>query len=87
MASGKSARQRKYILFTLSFLFLFIISFVLLFRKLRDALPPTEIGAQKIVGYAQYFGYPLSLDAMIFFLFISVPVIVAIVMKMKSKNR
>ncbi len=51
------------------------IVFLLAFRYLRDNAMIPEINKNKIIGYSQYFGYPLYLDTIIFFVFILYPVI------------
>lgn len=39
----------------------------LFFRSLRSYFPIPPIGSEKIVGFAQYNGYPLFFDTFLFF--------------------
>lgn len=78
MVLGKSIELRRFfkqktisfLFISLIFSFFLTICLVLSFRAIRDSLPPTKIENQKIVGYSQYFGYPLYLDTIVFFIFI-----------------
>lgn len=65
------------------YVFLGVMLFVILvmclgifFRTIRDTLPPPIIDRTHIVGYTHYFGYPFSMDTVIFFLFISFPIVI-----------
>jgi hypothetical protein len=51
-----------------------LFTFLIFFRKIRDALPPPIINQTKIIGYTHYFGYPFLLDTVVFFFFIFFPV-------------
>lgn len=64
------------------FILLILASVVLSFRTLRDLLPNPKIGVDTSIGYAQYFGYPLYLDSMIFFIIVFSPVIYFIFLKL-----
>ncbi|HVT00823.1 MAG TPA: hypothetical protein VHE53_01145 [Patescibacteria group bacterium] len=50
-----------------------IISFT--FKDIRNSFPPTPIVANQIVGYSQYFDYPLYFDSLFFLVLILLPVI------------
>lgn len=77
MANSKSIKLRIYKtgVITISsciffFLFLFICS-----KYIRQSLPPPQILDNKIVGFSQFFGYPLYFDFYLFFLILFIPVI------------
>jgi len=68
------------------FIFIFLLGiFFIFFRKIRDALPPSIIGKSAVVGYAQYFGYPFYLDAVVFFIILLHPVLVFLLLKFFEK--
>jgi hypothetical protein len=46
---------------------------IVLLRHIRAFFPYPEIFSIKIVGYAQYFGYPLYFDTIYIFLLILMP--------------
>jgi len=96
MAEGKLIRLGKvffrqkigfFLLLNLFFLFFLTIVLGLSFRKIRDSLPPPEIGTQKIIGYIHYFGYPFHLDTVIFFLVILPPLLIGLLVRLKVKNK
>ncbi|GEM_PF-3172532 len=66
--------------------FALVIVFISSFRIVRDALPPTRIGNEKIIGYTQYFGYPFYLDTVIFFIFIFYSVVFFLIIKLLRKK-
>jgi hypothetical protein len=80
------SRTIVYLSLNILFLFLFILFMGLFFRRIRDSLPPTEIGSQKIVGYTQFFSYPFNLDTFIFFIFILSPVAIGLIFYLKDKR-
>ena len=49
---------------------------IILLRPVRSLFPLPEIGSDKIIGYSQYFGYPLSFDTLYFSILILVPLLV-----------
>lgn len=49
--------------------------FLVSFKKIRSLLPPPEINSNKLIGFAQYFGYPLYFDTIFFFFLIFVPIL------------
>lgn len=53
----------------------FILLFFLTFKQIRLFFPIPSINESKIVGYAQYEGYPLLFDTIFFVLFIIVPLL------------
>lgn len=60
------------------FLYIAIIYLIILvsFRQLRSLFSPSKVIEGEIVGYAQYFGYPLYFETIIFFIFILSPIII-----------
>ena len=55
-----------------------ILVLIILLRPIRSLFPMPAIGADKIVGYAQYFGYPLSFDTLFFFALMLIPLLVIV---------
>lgn len=71
-------KKNRIIFLKLSFLWISGIIFVaFLFRSLRNVLPPPAIDYEKIVGYSQYFGYPLASDFITYFILLLLPIISA----------
>lgn len=63
-------------------------SFLLInFKKIRAIFPPPEIEANKLIGFAQYFGYPLYFDTIFFFFLIFTPVLTFIFLYFIFKNK
>lgn len=56
---------------SLIFGFLMLISF----KRIRGLFPIPDINSEKIIGYAQYYGYPLYFDTLLFFSFLLVPAV------------
>ena len=67
------------------YIFIFSIFFLFSFKLIRNLMPPPMIGKDKIVGYAQYFGYPIYFDAVVFLLFLSMPALAALVILTRQK--
>ncbi len=59
------------------------------FKKIREFFPPSEIGSQKIIGYAQYSGYPFNFDTIYFGILIFAPLIAfgMVIIRKKWINR
>ncbi len=66
------------------FIFLFFIIGVsaVCFRYLRNIFSNHQIAKSASVGYAQYFGYPLYLDSILFFVIVFSPIIFYIIVKL-----
>ncbi|MBI2613663.1 MAG: glycosyltransferase [Candidatus Levybacteria bacterium] len=63
-----------------------VYSIILLnFRHLRSLFSPPKINQSEIVGYAQYFGYPLYFETIILFIFIFTPILVFFVLSKMKK--
>jgi hypothetical protein len=76
----KSSYKKIIILYSLFFIVLCGV-IALSFRWIRDILPDTQLDTITSIGYAQYFGYPLHLDTIIFFIIIFSPVLFFAVIK------
>ncbi|MEK7533762.1 MAG: hypothetical protein AAB600_00335 [Patescibacteria group bacterium] len=67
------------------FYFSIEVLLTLFFRKIRNLFPIPTIGENKIVGYAQYFGYPFYFDNFVFFLFIISPLLLLSIVTVRRK--
>lgn len=56
------------------------------FRYFRSLFYPPKITENKIVGYAQYFGYPLHFDTLLFFILIAIPALMLFYILFRRKN-
>ena len=65
---------------------LLAVLFVLFFKNVRNYFSFTPIPSDGIVGYAHYYGYPLVLDTLIFFIFLLSPVVLLIIVKIINKK-
>lgn len=65
-----------------------LLAFVIFlpFRYLRNMFPLPEIGNKKIVGFAQYYGYPFYFETILFFVFVALPIITFVFAKQTLKN-
>lgn len=57
----------------------------LLFRKLRSFMPPSQITQENVVGFAQYNGYPMYYDTVVFFIFIISPILICTMLYLFKK--
>lgn len=73
-------------LISMGYAIFFCALFALVFRKLRDSLPPPEIHSNKIIGYSQYFGYPFFMDTIIFMLFFFFPLVIFFFLGLRKKK-
>jgi hypothetical protein len=65
--------------------FMSLVFIVILIKKIRPILPPTEINENKIIGFTQYNGYPFYFDLIIFFLLILLPSLM-LYLSLRKKN-
>ncbi|EKD27400.1 MAG: hypothetical protein ACD_79C00735G0002 [uncultured bacterium] len=70
---------------SISTLIIFVLMFY--FKKIRTLFPIPEINSDKLIGFAQYYGYPFYFDTIFFFFLIFLPVLVFIVVYLLSKNK
>lgn len=79
--------NRQRIGFTLISLYFSELLFIFVFfRLIRDGFPEPEIGVAGIIGYSQYFGYPIYLDSILFYAFILMPLIFCYILFERRKN-
>jgi len=57
---------------------LFLVFLFINFRTFRDFFPIPKILESKIIGYSQYFAYPLYFDTFIFFIVILSPIVICL---------
>jgi hypothetical protein len=82
------SRNKKIVLTCFVFILGVLTSVIISFRTLRDLLPNPKIGENTSIGYAQYFGYPLYLDSIVFFVIVFSPVIYLIILKfLRYRNK
>ena len=81
------SRHKNIIVPTVLFILFLLGAFALSFRKLRDVMPDPAVNAETSIGYAQYFGYPLYLDSIIFFILIISPVLFFTFIKLIQKSK
>lgn len=80
--------KHKNILISNALFLLFLLGiFAVSFRKLRDIMPDPAISKETSIGYAQYFGYPLYLDSIIFFILMLSPVLFFTLVKILQKSK
>lgn len=68
-------------------LLIYALSIFATFRYIRSLFYPPEILEEKIVGYAQYFGYPFYFDTLLFFIFVLTPIAPLFYILFKKKNQ
>lgn len=76
--------KKKELIQIVIFSLILIFSAFVLYKKMRGLFPPPQIGSEKLVGFAQYFGYPIYFDTIFFFLIVSIPLIVTIILKIRK---
>ena len=81
------SRHKNIIVPTVLFILFLLGAFALSFRKLRDVMPDPAVNAETSIGYGQYFGYPLYLDSIIFFILIISPVLFFTFIKLIQKSK
>lgn len=59
---------------------------LLLFRSIRELFPKPSLKGSDVVGFAQYFGYPLFFDYLLFFSLIFIPFVFYFLVKIKLKR-
>jgi len=81
--------MKKNNIFIKTFLLSFIALIVLMvsFKKIRAVFPLPEIGSDKLVGFPQYFGYPLYFDNLFFLFIIISPAAIFLYFYFKKKKK
>lgn len=59
---------------------------VVTFRKTRELFYPASIGGSLIIGWAQYQGYPMYYETLLFFVFLLIPISTLVVVKLIVKK-
>lgn len=75
----------KILIEALLYFFIEVLLTIFYLRKIRDLFPIPPIGENKIVGYAQHFGYPFYFDNFAFFLFIISPLLLLSIVAVRRK--
>ena len=79
--------ERIKLLFCLSILtFISYSVLALSFRYIRNFFPKPSMEDAKVIGFANYFGYPLSFDIFLFLLIILLPLIFYIILKLRLND-
>ena len=52
-----------------------LVGLIITFKKIRAIFPIPMINDDRLVGFSQYFGYPLYFDTLFFFFLVLVPII------------
>jgi hypothetical protein len=87
MYKSLDMKMTTFALLSLSISFVIDGTLVVFLRIIRSLFPLPAIGSDKIIGYAQYFGYPLTFDTIFFFSLIAVPLLVLISLYLFQRNR
>lgn len=77
MLCSKSTIMKYNARILLSAFFIYTIELIILlkyFRVIRGLFAVPEIGREKIIGYAQYVGYPMYFDIFLFYILLFSPV-------------
>ena len=69
----------------LFYLFIFLLFLLLSFKVVRTRFLPPEIGTEKIIGYSQYFGYPLYFDNIFFLYLVCSPFFAFVALLLRKK--
>lgn len=80
----EKAKKRIIKIIAISFILIFLS--LLSFKKIKNFVPPPEINSEKMIGYSQYFGYPLYLDTVFFIFLLSVPLLVYLLFCLNDKR-
>ena len=80
-------RKLKILLEGLLYISLMYLAILMTFRQLRSLFSYPKIAEDGIVGYAQYFGYPMYFETIIFFIFVFSPVLVFFILSKIRKYR
>lgn len=57
------------------------------FKKIRSFLPPPEITKDKLIGFAQYNGYPINFDTGVFLLIVFLPIVILFILSFKKLTK
>lgn len=85
--SGLLSQKLKILIEGIFYISIIYLIILLNFRQLRSLFSTPKITQGEIVGYAQYFGYSLYFETIIFFIFILSPIIVFFVLSKIRKYK
>lgn len=85
--SGLLTQRVKILLEGLIYISAIYLIILLNFRPLRSLFNPPRIEEGNIIGYAQYFGYSLYFETIVFYIFIFSPVLVFYILSKIRKNK
>jgi hypothetical protein len=60
---------------------------LLLFKKIRSFIPVPEIGEDKMVGFPQYYGYPIYYDTIYFLVLFILPILITVIIYRKNSKK
>lgn len=63
------------------------LAILLNFRKLRSLFPSSKTNGDGIIGYAQYFGYSMYFETILFFVFVFSPVVIFFILSKIRKYK
>ena len=87
MKSILKSDLKKIVIKTIIVSTLMIFFLMLGFKKIRTFFPPPEITNQKLVGFAQYFGYPFYFDSIVFLLVVFLPILMLFIFSFKKLTK
>lgn len=79
------AKYKRFLIEWVLYWLLLAVVLIAYFKKLREMDISPEIDSNKIVGFSQYFGYPVNFDSVFFFSFLCSPVVIIIFILIKNK--
>jgi hypothetical protein len=87
MKSILKSDLKKVVIKTIIVSTLMIFFLMLGFKKIRAFFPPPEIANEKLVGFAQYFGYPFYFDSIVFLLVVLLPILMLFIFSFKKLTK
>jgi glycosyltransferase involved in cell wall biosynthesis len=85
--SGLLNQKIRILIEGLSYCFMVYLAILLSFRQIRSVFKPSRIINGEIVGHAQYFGYSLYFETILFLVFILTPIITFFILSKIRKYR
>lgn len=76
-----SLRRNKLLIFIIFFTLLFYGILLFIFRDIRSYFPKPGLVGEEVIGFVNYFGYPLYFDLVLFFTIIFSPLMITILLK------
>lgn len=78
---------QKVIIRTIIISIFFVLCIMVGFRTMRSVFPPPEITKDKLIGFAQYFGYPINFDTGIFLLIVFLPIVILLILSIRKLTK